>query len=317
MNLSALETFYWIVRLGTFHGAAVKLNVSQPAVSARIRELEASLGASLFDRVGRSVRPTPNGRKVFEYAERILSEVENLLQHAGTSPAVSGVVRIGAGELLARLWLPEMLVELQRRCPGLVVDVEVDVTVNLRQKLHQGDIDIAFLAGPIQGPDLKVAPLIEMEMCWVGAPPLIRPGRRISAERMAALPVITLPRVSFLHAQTHDWFAEQGLQPQKLHVCNSVALLTRLVALGLGVAVLPRMLVTPGSGLHRISHLVGVPPLALVSAMHYRNRGRPAEIVSDLAMEFATRRSEHPASEAAAPAVLPAPVRRTSGRPGS
>lgn len=293
MNLSALETFYWIVRIGTFHGAAAKLNISQPAVSARIRELEASMGVSLFDRVGRSVRPTPNGRQVFDHADRILGQVEKLLQEAGASPAASGVVRIGAGELLARLWLPEMLVELQRRCPGLVLDVEVDVTVNLRQKLQQGDIDIAFLAGPIQGPDLNVAPLIEMEMCWVGAPPLIRPGRRTCAEQLAALPAITLPRVSFLHAQTQDWFAAQGLQPPRLHVCNSVALLMRLVALGLGVAILPRMLVTPGSGLHRIPHPVAVRPMTLVSAMHHRNRGRPAEIVGDLAMEFAMRRPGH------------------------
>ena len=94
VNLAALETFFWIVRLGTFHAAATKLNVSQPAVSARIRELEASLGLELFDRVGRSVRPTPQGRKVYEYADRILGEVENLVQQTGAAPAVSGTATL-------------------------------------------------------------------------------------------------------------------------------------------------------------------------------------------------------------------------------
>ena len=294
MNLAALETFYWIVRLGTFHGAAAKLNVSQPAVSARIRELEASLGLALFDRVGRSVRLTPKGRKVFDHAERIVGEVETLLHQAGSGPAVSGIVRIGAGELLARLWLPEMLAELQRRHPDLLLDVEIDVTVNLRQKLHQGEIDIAFLAGPIQGPDLKVSSLMKMEMCWAGAPPLVRPGQCTTAEEVASLPVITLSRVSFLHAQIQDWFLAHGLSARRLHVCNSVALLVRLVALGLGVSILPRMVVTPGSGLHEIRQPERLPPLDFVSAMHLRNRGRPAEVVSDLASEFARRRNAHP-----------------------
>ena len=289
MNLPALETFYWIVRLGTFHAAARKLNVSQAAVSARIRELETSLGLRLFDRVGRSVRQTPHGRKVYEHADRILSEVEGLLQHTGASPAVFGIVRIGAGELLARLWLPDMLDELQRRYPDLVFDVEVDVTVNLHQKLLQGDIDIAFLARPIQGPDLKVFPLMELEMCWAGAAQLIESGQRATPEELAAMPVITLPPVSSLHAQTQNWFAKHDLQPCRLHVCNSIALLMRLVALGMGVAILPRMLITPGSGLHHFDQPDSLADLGLVSALHVRNSGRPAEIVSKLAVEFAQR----------------------------
>ena len=289
VNLAALETFFWIVRLGTFHAAATKLNVSQPAVSARIRELEASLGLELFDRVGRSVRPTPQGRKVYEYADRILGEVENLVQQTGAAPAVSGIVRIGAGELLARLWLPDMLNELQRRYPDLMFDVEVDVTVNLQQKLLQGDIDIAFLARPMHGPDLKVFPLMDMQMCWAGAASLIQPGRQMSPAELATLPVITLPRVSSLHAQTVDWFASQGLQPRRMHVCNSVSLMTRLVALGMGISILPRMLITPESGLHRIEQSTPLADLGLVSALHERNSGRPAEAVNKLALEFAAR----------------------------
>jgi DNA-binding transcriptional LysR family regulator len=287
VNLAALETFYWIVRLGTFHDAAAKLNVSQPAVSARIRELEASLGLALFDRVGRSVRLTPKGRKVFDHAQRIVGEVEDLLHHAASSPAISGIVRIGAGELLTGLWLPAMLTELQRRYPGLLFDIEVDVTVNLRRKLHQGEIDIAFLAGPIQGPDLKVSSLMPMPMCWAGAAPLISPGQRLTPEMLAALPVITLSRVSFLHGRTCDWFEARGVSPRRLHVCNSVALLVRIVALGFGVSMLPRMVIAPGSGIDEIRQDETLPPLDFVSAMHLRNHSRPAEIVGALAEEFA------------------------------
>ena len=252
--------------------------------------MESSLGLALLDRVGRSVRPTPNGRTVLQHAERIVGDVDRPLERARASPAVSGVGRIGAGELLARLWPPEMLRELQNRHPGLLLDAAIDVTVNLRKKLHDGDIDIAFLAGPIQGPDLKVFSLLEMEMCWVGAPPLIRPGLHTTPEKLAGLPVITLSRVSFLHEQTQDWFVTQRLQARRMHVCNSVALLLGLVALGFGVSILPRMLVARGSGLRRIRQPAPLAPLRLFSAMHHRNLGRPAEIVGDRAMEFAQGR---------------------------
>jgi DNA-binding transcriptional LysR family regulator len=182
-----------------------------------------------------------------------------------------------------------MLDELQRRYPDLVFDIEVDVTANLHQKLLRGDVDIAFLADPIQGPDLRVSPLMELEMCWAGSARHIKSGQRTTPAQLAAQPVITLSRVSSLHAQTHNWFAAHDLQPRRLHVCNSVALLMRLVELGMGVAILPRILVTPDSGLHHFGRSNSLANLSLVSALHVRNSGRPAEIVSELAVEFAQR----------------------------
>lgn len=286
LTLSALEAFYWIVELGSFHAAAGKLNLSQPAISARIRELEASLGRPLFDRVGRSVRATPTGRKAFEHAARILADVHLLQLDAGANPAVSGIVRIGSGELVARLWLPEMLAELQSSYPALQLDVEVDVTVNLRQKLQQGEIDIGFLAGPIQDPELEVHPLMKLDMCWMGAPPLLRQGERVSADQLASMPVVTLTKVSYLHALTQSWFAAQKLQARTVHVCNSVALLLSLVRLGVGASILPRMLITPDSGLHEMSRR-GLPKMTLFSVLHARDRGRPAELVNQLALSYA------------------------------
>jgi DNA-binding transcriptional LysR family regulator len=63
MNFRQLEALYWIVRLGSFHAAARHLKTSQPAISARIREMEQQLGVTLFDRSGRKVRPTPKGHE--------------------------------------------------------------------------------------------------------------------------------------------------------------------------------------------------------------------------------------------------------------
>lgn len=77
-------------------------------------------------------------------------------------------------------------------------------------------------------------------MCWAGASRLIKSGQRARPAEIAAKPFITLSRDSSLHIQTHDWFAAHSLQPRRLHLCNSIALLMRL-ALGMGVAILPRI----------------------------------------------------------------------------
>ncbi len=69
-SLAQLEAFLWICRLGTFHAAAERLNLTQPTVSLRIRELESALGARLFERRGNGMRLSAEGTILLRYAER-------------------------------------------------------------------------------------------------------------------------------------------------------------------------------------------------------------------------------------------------------
>ncbi|HSR72516.1 MAG TPA: LysR family transcriptional regulator, partial [Kiloniellales bacterium] len=83
LTLAQLETFCWIVRLGTFQAAARRQNLAQPTVSLRIRELEAALGTSLLRRRGRRVQPTAEGSALHQDAERILALAEGLEARGG------------------------------------------------------------------------------------------------------------------------------------------------------------------------------------------------------------------------------------------
>ena len=72
VDFKALETFLWVVTLGSFRGAAQKLNTTQPAVSQRIAQLERELGVRLLQRDHRNASPTPSGRQLMLYAEKLI-----------------------------------------------------------------------------------------------------------------------------------------------------------------------------------------------------------------------------------------------------
>src|SRR5882757_327998 len=94
MDSRNLETLLWVVRLGGVSAAAQHLNLTQPAVTRRIQELERELGAKVLRRQGRNVVPTVLGQSCLGSAERILSEVATMRVAASDKAAV-GTIRVG------------------------------------------------------------------------------------------------------------------------------------------------------------------------------------------------------------------------------
>src|SRR6476661_6868112 len=118
-SLAQLEAFRWICRLGTFHAAAQRLNVSQPSVSQRIRELESALDAKLFERRGNSMRLTAEGEILLRYSEQGLSLFDEMEERLRTGDPLQGTLRLGASDTVAMTCLPEMIGALEARYPKL------------------------------------------------------------------------------------------------------------------------------------------------------------------------------------------------------
>ena len=96
-----LETLLWIARLGTFRAAAERLNTTQPAISARVREIEEQLGVALFRREGRNMVLTARGRALVADFEPLWAGFESALFRASDFGGATGIVRIGSGEIAA------------------------------------------------------------------------------------------------------------------------------------------------------------------------------------------------------------------------
>jgi DNA-binding transcriptional LysR family regulator len=239
LTLKQFEAFYWIARLGSFHAAARHLKMRQPSVSARVHELERHLGVLLFDRSGRSARLTPKGRELLTYADQMLRLTGEVEQRIGSRAALVGRVRFGVTSIPAVTWMPRMIRRLARAFPGIEPEFVVDTSENMRRQLLEGDLDLAFLAGPLAEPSLVTEELGRAAMAWLASPELPLPGPMLAPRDLVEIAVISDARGSFLHGLALAWFHGAGVEPQRHHACASLPTRIELARQGLGVAIAP------------------------------------------------------------------------------
>lgn len=232
-----LETLMWIDRLGTFAAAAQRLNTTQPAISARVREIEEQLGIALFQREGRRMVLTARGRRLVQASEPLCRGLEQVLLEASDYAGATGAVRIGAGEIAAASCLPAFIRTIEHERPGVTMEIGLDLTARLLQQLLAGMRDIVFLAGPVASPGMVTAPIGSVALVWAASP-------RVADEGGFArpLPVWSLPDHSPLHAVTLSTLKTEGLAARALHTCDNVRTLIEIVARGEGAAVLPEIM---------------------------------------------------------------------------
>ena len=109
ITLKQLEAIYWIVELGSFEAASVKLNMSQSAISKRIQELEEALDVPIFDRSKRNARLTEKGEELYEGAVEMLQHRDDLMQRISSKQALITRYRLGVTDLTALTCLPALV----------------------------------------------------------------------------------------------------------------------------------------------------------------------------------------------------------------
>ncbi|WP_026868647.1 LysR family transcriptional regulator [Inquilinus limosus] len=250
LNLDQLRTFAEVVRAGSFSGAAARLNLTQPAVSLQVRQLETRLGVRLVERVGRRATPTAAGRELLVHAGRIEAEVaaaaEAMAAHAG---GAAGRVRLGTGATACIYLLPPVLRALRRRLPSLEIVVSTGNTAGILRLLEENALDLGLVTLPAPGRAFSVTPLMEEEFVAVAPaeaddlPPAVTPAA------LAARPVVLYEPGGHTRRIVDDWFARAGISPKPVMELGSVEAIKELVGAGLGCAVLPSMAVEQAAGL--------------------------------------------------------------------
>src|ERR1700730_1292776 len=238
MDSRHLETLVWVARLGGIGAAAQHLNLTQPAITRRIQELERELGAKVLRRQGRNVVPTPLGHLCLGNAERILAEVATM-RVAASGKAASGTIRVGVVESIALTWFQNLLTRIEERYPKVQLEIDVDLSSRLVNKLARHQIDIALLPGAVQLPGVVRVPVGSCAMKWLGHPKLSPKDRQMTAADLAALPIISMPQDANAYYSIVNWFEEARVSPGLVHRCNSFSVVASLVRRGVGVSLLP------------------------------------------------------------------------------
>lgn len=239
MTFTQIETFYWVARLGGISAAARHLNTSQPGVSARMRQLESDLGVRLLERSRRGARLTERGQALLEEAEQLIARIGQLRHRIGDPGTVMGTIRLGVAEMIAVTWLATLVSRLNESWPRMRLDLDVDLTLNLMEKLKAGRLDVVLLPGPIADSTLMRHPLGTIRFAWMASPcQHPRAGAPLRPVDLAAWPILTLSRQSNLHMVLENWFARGSAELRRIDVCNSLTVLTEMVAAGLGLGYL-------------------------------------------------------------------------------
>lgn len=274
VSLYHLETLLWIDRLGTFSAAAERLNTTQPAVSARMRELEQRLGTRLFRRDGRTMSLTAAGRKLVRDCDPLLRDMQVALLGSGGFAEASGVVRIGAGEIAAASCLPAFVADLKADMPNVGLEIEIDLTANLIQQLLTGRTDIAFAAGPIAHPALKTQPIGEVALMWLASPAVAA----AFAAGEAQLPVWSLASHSPIHGRMRDAIEASRIAQESLNLCNNARTMIDIAKAGGGVGIFPEPMARAEVAAGALVELSDMPILAPV-AFHVAMRVSDSEPV--------------------------------------
>jgi DNA-binding transcriptional LysR family regulator len=292
VSFKQLESFYWVARLGSFSAAAAQLNTTQPSISVRIRDMEQALHLPLFDRHGRQPSLTPKARELVGHVERIIAmgeEFDDLLDHGDR---ISGLVRVGAVDTVALTWLPALMTELGRRYPRINVELFVDLSVHLRQRLHSGDLDLAFLVGGVQRPEFETHILGRVAQGWMCSPKLKLPPGKLRGRDLVDWPILTHSRGSDHYHSVRRWFETETAKPERLHGCNSLATMVAMTVAGLGLSALPPALLENEVRTGQLKLVQTRRPLDAYEFVetHQAQPGRRAvRVVSDLAREVVAK----------------------------
>jgi len=221
--------------------ASERLNLSQPAVTARIKTLEESLGADLFDR-NAGMALTKRGERLTRYAEQFLQLTDLIHRDIADPEGIDLHLRIGVAETVVQAWLPDFISRLRRDFPRLDIEIVVDISTNLREALLTRSVDLALLMGPVSEFSVDNMPLPAFDLAWFCA----REAQLPDDPRALFLnnPVVTYARNTRPYRELKTALYERYGPGVSLFPSSSLSACFRMVGADLGVAALPRTLGT-------------------------------------------------------------------------
>lgn len=290
VDFKSIETFLWVVTLGSFRGAAQRLNTTQPAISQRIAQLEREMGVKLLSREHRMASPTPSGRQLMVYAEKLIGLRSEMMAEVGDRSATRGVMRLGVAETIVHTWLPRLIKSVNTAYPNLSLEIEVDITPNLSARLLAQEIELAFVVGPLSAAGMRNRILCDYPIGFLASPALGLGDAPLTVHDLAKFPIITFPRKTQPYEIVRSLFNRPDLPPIRLHASASLATVIHMAIEGLGIAVIPTAIVEnelADGRLQLLSTDLKISPLTFSASWLASPDTVAVELVADLAGKIA------------------------------
>jgi len=279
VEIPQIEAFLAVGTFGGFRRAADALRITQPAVSARIKTLEDSLGVPLFERGRGGPALSAAGRALRPHAEQLLRAVALARQAVhDLRPASGGALQIAAVLSICTYLLPDVLQRFQAAHPKVMITVRSGHSKEVLEMVVRGEAELG-LARSLHHPAVETVSLRDDPLILVGRPSAAR-SRRARLEEIADRPLIFFDRGSSDWTLTHGLFRRAALVPNVALEVETIETAKRMVERGMGLAFLPHLAV--GRELRRRSlvaiEIADAEPLSRsLDVIHPRQRPLSAE----------------------------------------
>lgn len=250
MNTRFVETFVTLAELESFRATARVLHATPATISLRIKSLEDELRAELIDRSTTQFRLTPAGESLLGLARNVVDAARALREAAGQEVVVGGKLRLGVIETVVHSWLAHYVTHLNAKFPQLDVDLTVDSSAVLQQRLLAGELDVAIRVEGVDSTKIASSAIASYPVRWIAKRGLLSRRSAGLASRVLQRPILTFgrgtaPQVA-LQSIVLTLARQENMRPEQTRVtCSpSVAAIVQLVRDGYGVACIPSLFVT-------------------------------------------------------------------------
>lgn len=240
-SIPCIRAFVTVARAGHFGKAAAQLNLSASALTVQVRQLEGWLGVHLLDRSPRHVALTSAGRQNLGAMEKLLMDLDNLVEQNQDLAAIKrGVVEIAALPSLCSGVLPPILKAFSDAHPGVELRLRDVVAGQIEDLVRAAEVDFGFGVRTHAASGLNFQPLLMDRLCLL-LPPAHpwNDGRTLSLADLDQQPMILTGRDSSVRMQVERLFEAQGLTLNRRCEANYMSTVIALVTQGLGISLLP------------------------------------------------------------------------------
>jgi LysR family carnitine catabolism transcriptional activator len=271
INFRQLRAFVTISRLRSFTLAADRLHATQSGLSILMRDLETAVGVRLIDRTTRSVTLSSAGEALLPVAERMLSDLETLLEAGhGLAAKRSGRIAFGMPPSLAATLLPSVLKKFRSLYPNIAVIGRECLIEELTSRLYRREIEFGIALGVVNNLEFESTLLMQESLviaCAAGHPLARR--RRVKWRDIVDYPLITMSREGTVRTLAEHALHGLGLALTPAYEVSNATTATELARIGLGVAIVSSLT----GGTHETGH-------AVIRKLHDPVVNRPISLVT-------------------------------------
>ncbi len=242
LNLDQVQSLIEVIACGSFTAAAHTLNLTQPAVSLHVQELEHRFNVKLVDRVGRKVTPTPAGLALAAIGQRLLDDADEA--HRVMRRYVDGFlgqVRLGMSMTALIYLMPPVIRDLKRTVPSLELVIRTNFSESTMQEVRNNELDLGICTGPITDKAIDATEICADPMVAIFPPETTDLPEAIEPSMINRWPIVLGNPRSALRRLVEDWIGIAGPVPSPVIELDNVAAIKSVVGAGLGVSIIPAL----------------------------------------------------------------------------